>query len=285
MKILIIGPESIENNLLIKAARKRKHVVKRVSIKDLTVILKKDSFVIYDQNKDIAQHDVCLIRGIHPYFAKAQTVALYLNSHGVKVIDRELYNRVYTFDKIFMHRQLSEGGVVCPDTYFFSRLKDYQLSKHKFSFPVILKDVCGMHGRNIYFKENKADFLKFFSRRKIGKFFIQQLIDADFYYRVLVVGDQVLGNMKRCTLKYLKTNPLEVSKRSTFEPLNLALKKVGIRAARATNADIAGVDVVIDRQGKSYVLEVNRSPNFKRFTSVMGVDVASEIIKYLEKVK
>ena len=142
----------------------------------------------------------------------------------------------------------------------------------------------GMHGRNIFFAQTKKEFNEFFTQHKINQFFVQSLIEADFYERVLVVGGKVLGSMKRYTLKYMEGKDIPISKRSFPAELTKEKKQIAIQAAKATNSDIAGVDLIYDPDGHPYILEVNRSPNFKRFTQVMKIDVAQEIIKYLEKI-
>lgn len=285
MKILIIGPNSVENKMLVETAKKRGHYVCRVSIKQLVFALKENTFTIFYKNNDIASYDICLIRGVNPFFARAKTVAKYLSRKNVPVVDKELYNKVYTFDKMFMYSALQHHGLPCPDTFYFPTMIAYKKNKFKWQYPILVKDVHGMHGRNIYFRYSKEELDNLFNRRKINKFFIQQCIDADCYYRVLVVGKKVLGAMKRYTLKYLRKKRVPLAKRSMAGQITKAQAKLALKAAKATNSDIAGVDMIYDEKGNAYILEVNRSPNFKRFTQIMQVNVAEQIIKYLEKNK
>jgi len=62
------------------------------------------------------------------------------------------------------------------------------------------------------------------------------------------------------------------------------LKKLTFRAARIAKNEIAGVDIMFKNK-KPYILEVNGSPQFEAFEKATGINVAKEIIKYIESKK
>ncbi|PIR93726.1 hypothetical protein COT97_05160 [Candidatus Falkowbacteria bacterium CG10_big_fil_rev_8_21_14_0_10_39_11] len=283
MRILLIGPKSKENEILVSETVKRGHAIKRLSIQQITYLLKDNEFEIYNGQESLDDYDVCLIRGINPFFAKAKTLAKALYRKGVKVVDRELYQKVYIFDKLFMYSALSYHELPCLDTFYYPSVKAFKKFGGNIEYPVLLKDINGMHGRNIFFKNTENELEDFFNWRKINNYFIQKFVPAEYYYRVLVVGNKVLGAMKRNTLSSIRKKRIPLEKRSHKSELTMELKRLALKAAKATNTDIAGVDIIYDGD-KPYVLEVNRSPQFKRFTQVVGVNVAGEIIDYLEKI-
>jgi len=182
-----------------------------------------------------------------------------------------------------MYSALSYHGLPCLDTYYYPTVLAFKRFGKDLNYPVLLKDINGMHGRNIFYKKTQIELEEFFGWRKINNYFIQKFIPTDYYYRVLVVGNKVLGAMKRNTLMSIRKKRIPLEKRSHKTELTPELKKLALKAAKATNTDIAGVDIIYDND-KPYILEVNRSPQFKRFTQVMGIDVAAEIITYLEQV-
>ena len=67
-----------------------------------------------------------------------------------------------------------------------------------------------------------------------------------------------------------------------FEP-DPELAKLASSAAAAVGAEIAGVDLVEDRAGQMYVLEVNQSVEFSGFQRAAGdrIDVADRIVEHL----
>ena len=59
-------------------------------------------------------------------------------------------------------------------------------------------------------------------------------------------------------------------------------KKTAIAATKALGLNIAGVDMLRSERGP-LVLEVNSSPGFEGVERVTGVDVADQIITFVEK--
>lgn len=285
MKILIIGPDRLSNRLLIKAARARGHQVRLAELNDFQYILRNNIFKIILDKKDIKNFDVALIRGVNPHWGQAKTIAKYMARHGREVVDRELYKKVYEFNKIFMYAALNYHGLPCINTFFFPSVESYKKFKQKINFPVLVKDIHGMYGRNIFTENNRKQLEVFLEEHKIDNFFIQELIKSDYYLRILVIGNKVLGAIKRFTLQYLARKKVDKLLRSQPYKLSATEKKFALKAAKAVNADIAGLDLIYDNKNRPYVLEVNRCPEFACFTRVTGIDAAAEIIKFLEKVK
>ena len=101
-------------------------------------------------------------------------------------------------------------------------------------------------------------------------------------YRVLVLGSTVLGATKRIAYFNPRRKEKRLAERTTTAELTPEIKDLARRATEALHYDIAGVDL-IETNGNWYVLEVNRAPLFKRFTSVTSIPVADHIITFLEE--
>lgn len=236
------------------------------------------------RGNELAEFDICLFRGISPHFAKAKTLARYLKHSGTEVIDRELYNKSYEFDKMFMSFEFFQNKLPCVDTFHFSTLEELGRYLGKIPRPVLIKDISGMHSRDIYSFKTKKGLERFFIKRKsqVARYLIQKKVDADYYFRVLIIGHKVLGAMRRMSYYHPRRLKTPLARRSAPAVLSSELRDLALAAARATHADIAGVDIIKD--GNNYkLLEVNRSPKFSRFTVVTGINVAEEIVGYLEK--
>ncbi|MEM2014163.1 MAG: RimK family alpha-L-glutamate ligase [Desulfurococcaceae archaeon] len=101
-------------------------------------------------------------------------------------------------------------------------------------------------------------------------------------YRVFVVGDEVIGAMKRVS-KSWKTNIAQgaqgVPVKESEEPevFSLALK-----AARTIGLDYAGVDIAYDmKTAKHYILEVNAFPHWEGLRRATGVNPPEIVVDYL----
>lgn len=97
--------------------------------------------------------------------------------------------------------------------------------------------------------------------------------------RCLVLGDRVLGTMRRFSNGDFRTN---VALGGRFEAWDLPAdwQHLAISAARAVGAPLAGVDLLPDKDGKPYVIEVNSTPGFQALSQVATTDIPAEIIRF-----
>lgn len=101
-------------------------------------------------------------------------------------------------------------------------------------------------------------------------------------YRIFVVGDTVIGAMKRVSSSW-KTNiaqgagGVKVTEEEEPEPFKIALK-----ATKHLGLDYAGVDVAYDLgTEKYYLLEVNAFPNWEGLRRATGVNPPDAIVEYV----
>ena len=101
-------------------------------------------------------------------------------------------------------------------------------------------------------------------------------------FRVFVVGDQVIGAMKRIASSW-KTN---IAQGARGEKINYndypEVYELALKATRILRLDYAGVDIAYDvEQDRYYVLEVNAFPQWQGLKTATGVDVAKHIVSHL----
>ncbi len=63
--------------------------------------------------------------------------------------------------------------------------------------------------------------------------------------------------------------------------LSRTAEVLALRAARAVGAEIAGVDLLPDKAGKLWVLEVNAVPGWRALGKVCGRDFAADILRHV----
>jgi RimK family alpha-L-glutamate ligase len=111
--------------------------------------------------------------------------------------------------------------------------------------------------------------------------YVQQFIaHPGWDLRAFVVGDRVLAAMRRYARGDWRTN---VSQGGRAEAVSLTVEeeRLTLAAAKAVGATVAGVDL-LPRPGGGYdVLEVNAVPGWRALAPATGVDIASEIIRFL----
>lgn len=169
-----------------------------------------------------------------------------------------------------------------------------QENNTKFEFPVILKGSGGDRGTRVFKADNLEQLEKLVrDLRKTetdeGKrYMLQEFIPNDGDYRVLVLGDKVLGVMKRSS-KNKKEFRNNYSAGGSVEIAELPeeIKQLAVKAAKVCGLAVAGVDVAFRDfdMTKPVIWEVNKGPQFKGFMKATGIDVPTEIVKFLVGLK
>ncbi|KKQ50551.1 MAG: Ribosomal protein S6 modification protein [Candidatus Shapirobacteria bacterium GW2011_GWE1_38_10] len=165
---------------------------------------------------------------------------------------------------------------------------------YEFNFPVIIKGSGGDRGTRVFKANNLKELEKLVrdlrkTETEGGKrYLLQEYIENDGDFRVLILGEKVLGVMKRA-----RANKNEFrnnySAGGTVEVADLPeeVKELAVRAAKTCGLAVAGVDVAFRDfdMKKPVIWEVNKGPQFKGFMKATGVDVPTEIVKYLVSLK
>lgn len=96
--------------------------------------------------------------------------------------------------------------------------------------------------------------------------------------RILVINGKVIGAMQRIPKEGdFKANFSQGGSVKSVE-LDRETNDLAVKAAIATQALDAGVDILVTENGDRFLLEVNRTPGFKGFEEATGKDIATLII-------
>ena len=228
-----------------------------------------------------------------PSFARQAWQMLKLTEAGIEV-PRTIYGSLWTLYEYMS--EINSRGVFfasCESTEQAQRPQKtltLNLSDNEISFPVIIKGSGGNRGERVYKVNNLEEMEKLV--REIRKteteegrrYMLQEYIANDGDYRVLVVGEKVLGAMKRSSQsKNEFRNNYSAGGKVEVAELPQEIYEMAIRAAKTCGIAIAGVDVAFrDKERKRPVVwEVNKGPQFKGFMKATGIDAPAEIVKYL----
>lgn len=294
MQIGILGsPKSIESIWLEEEANKRGHKVVRFSSADFSFRMKGNKFTVISQF-NIKEIDIFLVRGIYRsyfvdniHFNKATESLLflrYVNDILKKpIVDERLATRPIIMSKMATSMDLSKADLPQPTTFQFRHKKEILKNLDNLPYPVIVKNPAGRKGKNIYKIDTKETLKKFLNKMpNLMPFLFQEFLPTDGDIRALVVGYKAIGAMKRHLVPGdFRANISQGADAEKFE-LTPKVKELAEKAARITETEFAGVDL-IESKGKFYVIEVNRSPQFKGFRKYTKVNPSPFIIDYLEQ--
>ncbi len=284
MKILIIGStKSKESKLLKEEADKRNHSVEIIPLSKLIFKGQKKLMIFTPNGLDIKNFEAILFRAISKHVIEAKIIARYMKDKKRIVIDEILAKRNYEYHKFFMHSQLWAKNIPQPSTFFALNLNTIKKAVDELNPPFIVKHIKEMHGQGNFRFDSQEQLLDFFKNKNhLGKYLIQEWYSSKYYYRTIILGNKVLGAIERLSLHCKNRPKIPLNQRSKKASLSSDLEKISLKATQAMGIELAGLDIMPDNKGHLRLLEINRSPQFKRFSQVTGLNIAKEIIKYIE---
>ncbi|PIY17425.1 hypothetical protein COZ14_03075 [Candidatus Dojkabacteria bacterium CG_4_10_14_3_um_filter_Dojkabacteria_WS6_41_9] len=281
-----------EPQALVQAFTKAGWKADLITIEDVYAIYnEKGDYFAHSEKGDLAQYDALLVREVFAYFKYAINIISYMKSKGKLVVDNNLATEKMMINKLIDGQRIVQAGLPFPKTFHAHTLANYlamlPIIAKETNFPLVVKHRSSGKGAKIFKVEDRLDLENLLTDlnedNKLGRYYIQEFLPLEADYRVLVVADQVVGAMLRIPKKGdFRAN---FSLGGTVEPAELTkeLETLALKAAAATNCNFGGVDIVYTKEGKPYLLEVNRTPGFQGFTQAHGIDVAKMFVDYIEK--
>lgn len=269
--------EHIED--LIYEIEKNGNLATHINIKDLTMISSKNGFDVFYNGKSLLEFDVFILRSAFRSLKNEMCIVANFLLKNDKIVIDQVVGENYIAGKVYESYLLSLAGVPSPLTIQIFNDENKDKILQKIGFPIVAKPIVGSKGRGVQKIENQEELEKFKIIEEKDKFFFQEYVPIEFDIRVFVVGDQVLGAMKRYVRKDdFRSN---ASLGSVVEKMELtdSLKEMALKAVKAYGYEVAGVDIVIN-DGKEYVLEVNNAPQWLAFKKTTGINPAEKIIEY-----
>lgn len=152
--------------------------------------------------------------------------------------------------------------------------------------PVIIKLQEGTQGLGVILAETKKSaksiidtFYKMNTSILLQKF-IEESNGEDI--RIFVVGNKIVASMKRSSpIGEFRSNVHRGGKTEAIKP-NPKEQFIALNAVKYLGLGVAGVDIIRSKKGP-LLIEVNASPGLRGIEAATGVNIAKEIIKFVEK--
>src|SRR5690554_4681061 len=190
-------------------------------------------------------------------------------------------------DKLRSLQLLTKSGIGLPKTVFTNYSKNVEsIIESAGGVPIVIKLLEGTQGLGVVLADTKkaaTSVLEAFNglkARVIVQEFIEESGGADI--RAFVVDGKVVGAMKRQGKQGEFRSNLHRGGTSQIIELSEAEEQAAIRSAKALNLGVAGVDMLQSSRGP-LVLEVNSSPGLEGIEHATRLDIADEIIKFIER--
>ena len=190
-------------------------------------------------------------------------------------------------DKLRALQLLAREGIGLPVTAFAHDPKKAEdVIREVGGTPVVIKLLEGTQGMGVILAETEASaksIIEAFSAANVNimvQEFIREAGGQDV--RAFVVGGRVVAGMLRSGKSGDFRSNLHRGGKGEATMLTPAESEAATRSCEVLGLNVAGVDMLRARRGP-VVMEVNSSPGLEGMEQASGVDVAGEIISFLEK--
>jgi ribosomal protein S6--L-glutamate ligase len=297
MKILILSaaPKCYATQSIVKAGEKRGHemVIKDPSFLYLLISDKVNGYDRvydgYDQPEKpvrlLAKEIDAIIPRIGHNLSYACAVLEHLNNN-LHIFSTQTSVGIKTAaDKLISAQKISQAKIRVPQTVLGNKAQHPAwMIEQVGGLPAISKGLTGSQGKTVYPLNDEYQtnvFLKNFSSRD-ENLLLQNFIDAGSKdIRAIVIDGRVVVAMERSAAKgELRAN---ISQGGSGRKVDLSTEdqEMCISAAKACGLAVAGVDIIKNKNGESYILEINGNYGYK-VEQITGVDISTPLIKYCE---
>jgi ribosomal protein S6--L-glutamate ligase len=272
-----------------RAARDRGHSCRRIDYRTIVASVHGSSEQHVDAGElPLHQCDAVLVRTMPPGSLEQvvfrMDALLTLESSGVVVLNPPKAVEC-AVDKYLCTARLAAAGLPVPETAVCEDSESALAAFARLGSDVVIKPIFGSEGRGILRVSDPDLALRTLrTLDRIGAvLYLQRFIPHEGYdVRVLVLDRRIVGAMKRRNPHDFRTNVAREARAEPHEITDLEAE-LSLRAARAVGARCAGIDLLYDRGGACYVIEVNAVPGWRAFQRVTGVDVAARVMEALEQ--
>lgn len=188
-------------------------------------------------------------------------------------------------DKYLASARLDAAGLPTPKTVVCQDAETALAAFAKLGGDVVVKPLFGSEGRGLVRVSDLEIAWRTFRtlERLQAVLYVQQFIrHPGWDLRVFVLDGRVLTAMRRHARDDWRTNVAQGGRAAAVTP-SAEEERLALAAARAVSTPIAGIDLLPNPEGGYYVLEVNAVPGWRALAKATGVDVAREVIRFVEK--
>ncbi|RKR14701.1 SSU ribosomal protein S6P modification protein [Maribacter vaceletii] len=285
--LLSVSVNVYSTRRIVEEAQKLGHYIEQIDHTKCAVKLGKGKPQIFYQGQNITN----VFQAIIPRIGTTVT------KHGAAIVKQFQMNGVYSVakaqsittarNKVQTLQIMARKGIAIPDTLFSINPDNIEEQIDILGgMPIIIKLQEGTQGLGVILAETKKSaksiidtFYKMNTSILIQKY-IEESKGEDI--RLFVIGNRVVASMKRTSAPGdFRSNVHRGGATEIIEPTKTE-KFMAINATKHVGLDIAGVDLLRSENGP-LLIEVNASPGLQGIEASTGLNIAREIVLYVEK--
>ncbi|MBT3991580.1 MAG: 30S ribosomal protein S6--L-glutamate ligase [Rhodospirillaceae bacterium] len=284
--LLTREPENYSSRKIIQAAEDKGHVCEIVNPTRCYMNINALSPEVHYSGDTLPQYDAIIPR-----------IGASITEYGMAVVRQ--FNLMGAFclneaaaigasrDKLYAHQVLAQHRIDMPITAFAkSTQQTSELIDIVGGAPLVVKLLESTQGKGVVLAETKkaAESVIGAFRGLQANFLVQEFIKeaAGTDIRCLVIGGKVVASMMRQAEEGEFRSNLHRGGEALPVKISKAERAVAVKAAKAIGLNVAGVDLLRSDSGPK-VLEINSSPGLQGVERATGINVAVQMINYIEK--
>ena len=288
MKIamLAVNPNLYSHKRLVEAAESRGHEIHIHNTLRLVLNITSHRPAIYKDGQPLTGYDAVIPR-----------IGASITFYGLAVLRQFEMMGVYPLnesvaigrsrDKLRSMQLLARRGIGLPVTLFANDAKRAgEIVEMAGGAPVVIKLLEGTQGIGVVLAETEKSaksVVEAFRGAKVNilvQEFIKEAGASDV--RCFVIGDRVIAAMQRRGADGDFRSNLHRGGTATTIRITPQERAAAVGAAHAMGLNVCGVDLLRSNHGP-VIMEVNSSPGLQGIEQATGLDVAGQIIQFLEK--
>ena len=284
--LLSVSGRLYSTQRLFNEASRRGHYIRIIDHMRCSLLFDQGTPKIFFGNEDITHFADAIIPRIGASFTE----------HGVAIVNQFEKNGVFNIasalgiirsrNKLLTMQHLAKHAIPIPKTLYSKNketLKDQLelLQSNKY----IIKFHEGTHGLGVMLAESKSsavsiiETMQSLNKPVMIQEFIEEAKGQDI--RAYVVGNKVVASMKRSSDgKDFRSNVHRGGSTSIIK-LTEQEEAIAIQCAQSLGLHVAGIDLIRSNQGP-LVIEANSSAGLEGIEGITKINIAGEIIKFLE---
>ena len=270
-----------EEKALYEAAKKRDIKVNNINCKDLSIDLNNERESSPYLNKVIIQRCVSYFKSVHATAA--------LEGLGAHIIN-SLRTATVCGNKLFAHMELQKAGVKTPNAFSAFSEESAIAALDNLGYPAVIKPTIGSWGRLIALLRDRDAANAVIEDREhmfplYQVYYFEELVSRPPRdIRAIVIGDTVVAAIYRYSGPgEWKTN-MALGGHAETCPLTNELEDICIKATKAVEGQIVGVDLMESREHGLIVHEINNTTEFRNTVRVTGVDIPGLMVDFASKI-
>lgn len=229
--------------------------------------------------RELSWNDYTEVERVMDYLRQNNKIGLNLNVAGgrISTSDKHYQQGLFLLDPV-----LKEYALPTFRAKRKSNVMSY-IRGQRVSFPIILKHHRGTTGNDITLIHSEKELEKF---EHFELMVIERYIEADYDWRVFVIGGAPVGAMRKSgnpddPENFKKWCAGYTKAREEDEEVLETIGKIACRAAAVSGLNYAGVDIIRDKNtGKYYLLETNIAAGWKNFVEPTGINIPDLVMDW-----